>query len=154
MTIKLPLVGPIFWKEVLFACGYGILLAGIGSLAQKKKWVNKLGRKIRVSSRYSDEDVWEVFFESDDTVWVYVRDKKYKLIYLGAVEKFSDSRRDRELVLREVSVYDEDSNLLYEVPALYISRNKDDLTIEYPRAEKKADSVESKHKEIEDGSED
>ena len=49
---------------------------------------------------------------------------------------FSDRVNDYELLLREVVVYQSSTSLkLYDVESVYLSRKKDDLTIEFRKGE-------------------
>ncbi|MBF8276038.1 MAG: hypothetical protein HW390_1111 [Candidatus Brocadiaceae bacterium] len=65
------------------------------------------------------------------TVWVAVRDHKNNLIYDGWVQAFSDDSKDAELLLRDVSIYNNDSGeCLYQVGAVYLSRKREDISIE------------------------
>jgi hypothetical protein len=58
------------------------------------------------------------------------------LVYFGTIRKYSESERDRELVIEDVSVHSAEGELMYECKAIYISRKTDDLTIELPDFDK------------------
>ena len=65
--------------------------------------------------------------------WVFVRDHKVNLIYYGVIDVYSDSEKERELILRKVDVLDnETGDTLYNVEVMYVCRDKHDLTIEAP----------------------
>ena len=38
--------------------------------------------------------------------WYFVRDHKYDLKYYGAIKVWSDSEQDREFIMKDVSVFD------------------------------------------------
>jgi hypothetical protein len=62
---------------------------------------------------------------------VVVRDLDHDLAYDGWVNAFSDTYDANELLLRDVKVYQSSSaQLLYELDSVYLTREKDELTIE------------------------
>lgn len=128
----------VSYKDILFATLSSIALAYLLSYGYKFNVVNWVGQKIKATNKYGDEDVWHFFQNAPDRYkndgWVIVRDHKHGLMYYGAVSVFSDSERDRELIISDVTVYDNDSGKkLYELDQIYICRNKDDLSIEVPQ---------------------
>ena len=61
-----------------------------------------------------------------------MRDIKYNLAYQGRIQGFSGTFNENELFLRDVLVLQNDTGEnLYEVDALYLSRDPKDLTIEF-----------------------
>ena len=66
--------------------------------------------------------------------WVIVRDHKINLLYFGWIQAYSDSYKERELLMGDVSVCDNESGeFIYETEWLYFCRNKYDITIEIPK---------------------
>ena len=62
---------------------------------------------------------------------IYVRCPKTNLTYYGIINTYSETETVSELVLREVSVYSYDeSELLYEVPTIYLALSKGEVIIE------------------------
>ena len=123
----------IRWQDVLNSSLLSVVLALLASYAYQFNIINRIGKKIRATTRFGDEDVWDFFHHSPNVrgEWVTVRDHKLNLYYFGWVEAFSDSGKQRELLLREVSVHDNSSgDYLYRTDALYLSRRQDDLTLE------------------------
>lgn len=60
-----------------------------------------------------------------------VRDHSNDLILDGWVQAFSDDSKDAEILLRDVSVYKNSTGeRLYQVGAMYVSRNRQDISIE------------------------
>jgi hypothetical protein len=120
------------WQDPLWASVAGLFLGFVASYINRLKIVNRLGKFLRATSRYGDEDVWEFYNNSPETPeWVVVRDHKAGLAYYGAIIVFSDSGRDRELILSDVTVFDnDDGKQLYEVARTYLCRKPEDLTIE------------------------
>lgn len=125
---------PIDWAGVCWATIIGVALALVASCAHRRSWLSRGARRLKLSDRSGDEDIWDYFINMPDTVWVFVRDHKLDLIYYGYIAGFSDSGTDRELLLGDVDVYGntEPSKRLYSVQALYVSRDRYDLTIELP----------------------
>jgi hypothetical protein len=61
------------------------------------------------------------------------RDHNLNLYYQGWVQAFSESHEENEILLRNVEVFKNDTGeLIYSVPGMYITRNKSDLTLEFP----------------------
>ncbi|MBM3327201.1 MAG: hypothetical protein FJY65_09570 [Calditrichaeota bacterium] len=107
------------------------------ALISNKGLINKIGKKLHITKRISDKDVWLDFhnlpIDELNNGWMFVRDLKTKLVYYGYIYSFSESRDVRELILSDVSVYTNDeAEHLYEVKFLYLTRNRDELTIEVP----------------------
>lgn len=108
----------------------GILIAAVASCVKEYDLISCIGQKIGFSKTSGRPTVWEDFLNSNDK-WVYVRDHKVNLTYFGYIEYFSDANSElRELHIKDVSVFDENSELLYEVSSLLLSRNATDISIE------------------------
>jgi len=124
---------PINWSEIVGASFLGILLATFASYTHKYSIIPICFRYIRASNRTGDEDLWYYFMNSPDTItWLYIRDHKLNLTYFGCVQVYSELEEERELILGDVTVYDNNGSRLYDTPVIYISRKRDDLTIEFP----------------------
>jgi hypothetical protein len=53
------------------------------------------------------------------------------LYYFCWIQSFSDSGKERELLLRDVDVFSEESGeCLYKIDIMYISRKQDEITLE------------------------
>ena len=121
-----------FW-EVFYACIISIPLAFIASYSHTYKIINKVGQKLKTTTRFGDEDVWDFFHRSPDVRgnWITVRDHKTNLYYFCWIQSFSDSGKDRELLLRDVDVFNsENGDYLYKIDMMYISRKQDEVTLE------------------------
>lgn len=129
----------IVWREIIIASLLGIPVAFIASAIHTYKLLNWVGRRISVTRRFGDEDVWDYFHNLSDIPeyeWVIVRDHKVNLLYFGWIQAYSDSYKERELLMGDVSVCDNDSGEpIYEVERLYVCRNKYDITIEIPKTQ-------------------
>ncbi len=122
------------WLDIALASFCGAMLGYVAAYLNKYMVITRIGRKIRATNRYGDEDVWNFFHDSKRPhSWVFVRDHKLNLLYFGEIFAYSDSDRDRELILKNVTVHDNASgNALYKRDVLYLSRDRFDLTIEIP----------------------
>jgi hypothetical protein len=120
-------------SEVGWASLAAVVVGMLAAWVDNHKCVNKLARRLGVTKKYGDDDLWLFLHNMPrNTQWVFVRDHKVKLTYYGWVKVFSDSEMDRELILDDVDVFDESSNLLHSTPTLYMCRDKHDLSIELP----------------------
>lgn len=93
----------------------------------------RLCRRIGLTKRFGDPDVWSFLLNSDDTDnWVTIRHKERGHIYQGYVRSFSGGDSDRELILTLVQVYSLDTaEKVGEIPILYLAFKKDDLVLEF-----------------------
>ncbi len=125
---------PISISEVAYSCLSGILLAFFISAAVQNKWLNIIAKKLKISNKFGDEDLYYYFLNAKEIDWVWVRDEENGYTYEGHVDSFSETKTIRELLLTDVKVYPYDSDKeLYHVPALYLSFSKDSpLYIEVP----------------------
>jgi hypothetical protein len=65
------------------------------------------------------------------SMWVFVRDIENDLVYYGYIRAYSESREDRELILKEVEVYSNSTGeWKYAIPMMYLSREAHKLSIE------------------------
>ena len=131
--------GLIPWEDILYVSIIAIFIGFIATYFENYKLLNKFGRLIKSTKKYSNEDVWSYLHNAKflpnnkGLEWVIVRDHKLNLMYYGKILSFSDPDKDRELVLTNVIVYDNTTgNELYRVDIMYVSRDKYELTLEIP----------------------
>jgi hypothetical protein len=112
----------------------GLLLSIIYTFVVNRKYINRFFRFIGASKRFGDEDVWDYTFSSrsPEVEYVHVRDFTNRIVYTGWVELFSETDKVRELVLKDVQVYDFDGERLFDVPRVYVARAMDKMDIEFP----------------------
>ncbi|MEQ8351361.1 MAG: DUF6338 family protein [Leptospiraceae bacterium] len=123
--------------EVFGAAATGVIISFIATYIHTHKWINRVGHALHLTNHFGDADVWTHFHNIPDPAfdWIIVRDHRIGLVYFGSVAIFSDSGQDRELLMRDVRVYsNETGKLLYSVPHLYISRQPNELSMEIPVA--------------------
>jgi hypothetical protein len=93
----------------------------------------KLANKLMISDKLDEISLWNKVFDSSLNHWIVIRDIQNDLMYRGWVDSFSDGLDKNEILLRDVEVYrNSEQGVLYSVPGLYISFNKDEnLMIEF-----------------------
>ncbi|QLG37694.1 hypothetical protein HW560_05955 [Paenibacillus sp. E222] len=123
---------PIVWIEIVWTTVTAIFLGFIVTFVITHRLVYGIARSLKISKKFAEEDVWGYVFNNDSIRWVTLRDFEKKLIYEGWVEAFSQVHVNSELFIRDVTVYDmENVNSFYNVDAMYVSRNHDNITIEF-----------------------
>lgn len=121
----------IAWREIALAALLSVPLAGAVSAVLNHRLFHRLGRKVRLSKRFGDLDVWGFVFNSPRLGWIVVRDLGHGLTYQGWVEAFSDTAQPAELFLRDVTVFNSTTGAkLYEAARVYFARPIETLAIE------------------------
>ncbi len=124
---------PLSYYEIAFASLIGVVLSLVATYFYTTGLLCKLGRRIHVTNRYGDSDVWDLFFDNPQLPWLFIRDYKTNLTYSGWVLNFSDGGKPRELLMKDVIVYRTiDAVELYRCDGLYLSREPYDLTMIVP----------------------
>ena len=97
------------------------------------KLIIRCGKKLHLTNKYGDENLYTYFLNSKNIKEVYIRDFNKQLTYHGKVIEFSENDSYSEIVLENVKVYLlEDSSFLYEIDKIYLANSKDNLVIEVP----------------------
>lgn len=125
---------PAIFKEVLSAAVVGLGLAIFWLYVSNYKLDTLFLQKIGATKTYGDEDVWDFTFNSPVAAveYVHFRDFANKIVYAGWVKEFSETGKLRELVLRDVEIYDFDGNKLFDTPLVYLARDPENIHIEFP----------------------
>jgi hypothetical protein len=122
--------------EVFSATVLSVPVAFFGAFLINYKIFHKLAKKLRISQKYGDENLYSYYLNAKEIDWVYVRDSERKLTYQGRVVSFSESDKIQELVLSDVTVYAyDDSTEYYSVPSIYVCREMGRFVIEAIPAE-------------------
>lgn len=131
---KKPIVNSTVAAEILWATLIGLILSVLWIYAATYKWLTRFLQLIGATKTYGDEDVWDFTFNSTrpEVEYIHFRDFDNKVIYAGWVNTFSESGKLRELVLRDVQVFNLDGELQFEIPLLYIARKPENVHIEFP----------------------
>jgi hypothetical protein len=121
-------------KEIVVASIVATVCAIIWLYLTNYKLITRLFQKAKATKRYGDEDVWDYTFNSQgaEVEYVHLRDFEKQITYAGWVEVFSETEKLRELVLRDVEVYDFNGHMLYETPRIYVARERSNINIEFP----------------------
>ena len=118
-------------REILKVSIISSILAVFIIIINTYKLHFRLFRRLNITKKFGEQDVWGFLMNSSDTEWVTVRDMENNIMYDGSVKAFSDNSKDAELLLENVSVYKNDSGQhLYDINAQYLSLNKDKISIE------------------------
>jgi hypothetical protein len=124
--------------KILPDIGYAILISFVGGVIylyiENFKIFTLFVQKIGATKTFGDEDVWDFMFNSRSASMDYVhfRDFEQRVVYAGYVGVFSESGELRELLLTDVIVYDFEGTKMYDVPRLYLARERDNIHIEFP----------------------
>jgi hypothetical protein len=122
----------VSYPEIVCVCVVAAALGVLLTLDSTYKIHSRLARRLRITKKFGELDVWGYVFNSRDVQWATVRDHKNDVVYEGWVSAFSDDSKSAELLLRDVSVYkNSTSENLYQVGAAYISRHANEMTIEF-----------------------
>jgi len=117
--------------EVFGATILSMPVALFASWIVNYKIFNKLSKKLRISNKYGDENLFSFYLNMDGLDWVYVRDIDNNITYQGKILSFSENDNIQEIVLSDVTVYSyTDSEEYYSVPSTYICKNMGTFIIE------------------------
>ncbi len=128
------LLQPEIFPEILAAVGVSIIGGILSLYVENQKLFTRLVQRIGATKTDGDRDVWDFVFNSSsrEAGFVHFRDFDQHVTYAGYVEVFSESGRLREIVLRDVVVYDFEQTEMYRVPRLYLARAPENIHIEFP----------------------
>ncbi len=123
--------GSIPASEVVLATLISIPVAFVASYMVNYKIINKAAQKMKVSTKYGDENLFSYYLNAKEVEWVYVRDFENNLTYQGRVDSYSENEDMQEIVLYDVTVFRyEDSAELYSVPTIYLTKEIGKFVIE------------------------
>ncbi len=120
-------------NEVIGATLTSIFLAFLISYLYNYNLLNSLARFIKATNRYGDEDVWHYLHTNylKDIDWFVIRDLKNDIMYLGKISTYSETEKDRELLIKNADVYrNSTGELMYGADDVYVCIAKNDITIE------------------------
>ncbi|MFQ3252362.1 MAG: hypothetical protein ACI9U6_000645 [Loktanella salsilacus] len=120
--------------EISFSIPLSIVLSVIWLWSVRFRLIPKFLNAINASRRYGDEDVWSYTFNSNQphVEYVHIRDLENNSIFAGWVNTYSENEEYREILLRDVVVYNSDGDEISRAPYLYLSRPKHNVWIEFP----------------------
>lgn len=132
-------------EHILLATFVSILISILNSYIYNHNLFNKFARWIHASNRYGDEDVWQYLhtWYKREKDWTIVRDLKNDIMYLGYITAYSETEKDRELIIKDVSVYKNSTGeYILNSSDIYLSIEKNNITIEFNSHIKYQDSNE------------
>jgi hypothetical protein len=122
------------FREIAGVTVVSIVVALVIAFATNRHWLHRIAKRYGISRKFGHLDVWVYAFDSPDVRWATIRDLQHNFMFTGYVRAFSDVETNAELVLTDVIAYNEATGAkLYEADRMYLSRKKDDITIEFPR---------------------
>jgi hypothetical protein len=122
---------------VLGASAMAVVLGLLLARGVQSKWMFRVARRLGVTDKYGDENLFTFFINSPDTSWLWVRDRERNVIYEGLKDSMSEADSICELVLTDVKVYHANTTeLLYQVPAAYLSYKPGEFIIEMATQER------------------
>lgn len=126
------------FDEVALSVLVAVILSVLWLFAGTHRIMVRLLHRIGATARFGEKSVWEFLMNADQAPveYVHVRDKQNNAIICGWVDSFSEDDALREMLLRDVIVYDLEGNVTSQPPYLYISRERADLWVELPYAER------------------
>ena len=122
------------FREILEASVLSIIVGLIASKLIQDKWLFNISKKLKVSNKFGEENLFYQFMRDKETTEVYVKDISKNLVYHGVLSFYAESPSIRELVLTDVNVYSYvESKFYYKTPKIYLSENiQNSWVIEYP----------------------
>lgn len=119
--------------EVALVTGLAIILSIAMSFALNRYWFHDIARALSITPRFGQPNVWSFALNAKEVKWATVRDLRNNLMFQGYIRAFSDVEDPAELLLTQVSVYNEQTGkLVYTADHMYIARDRSDLTVEFP----------------------
>lgn len=123
---------PLSFAEIGWTTIVAIILSLLASAISTWGIAYKLARKLGVSKRSGNLDVWGYVLNSEHIVYITVRDIPKDLVYDGWVEGFSDDAVRSELLLRDVAIYrNSTGEFMYQVGAVYLDLKGSDIVLEF-----------------------
>ncbi len=119
--------------EIILSVLISIALSYCVSYIIQHKILFKIAKRFNVSRKYGDDSLYSHYLNADEVDWVYVRDKTNGMTYLGQVDSWSEDDSNKELLLRNVTVFKyENSDELYKIKQIYLKFHERDIIIELP----------------------
>lgn len=126
-------VEDIPYDLVIKTCIAGVLIGLAISALDHFKLVNWFAKKIRISNKYGDENLYSYFLNGKEVKELYIRDLDNNATYHGLIDSYSEQDDFCEIVLYDVVIYDNNTGKeAYRIDKIYLSRPKDKITIELP----------------------
>ena len=124
------------FTEIGKAAIAGVIIGFIASAIDHHKLVNRFAAWMSISTKYDDINLYSHFLNSRNIKQIHFKDFISGYIYQGNVESYWETDEIKEIVLRDVTVYENNSedkrilDELYKLDIVYLSRPKDEVLIE------------------------
>lgn len=127
---------PLDFGEIAYVSVCAVIIGHLVSYAINHKWLFRVAQKFDITRKHGDIDVWSYTLDSNLPTWAILRDLDRDLMYEGWIQAYSDEADKRdEVLLREVKIYKNSTGEeLLQMPALYLSMNRDNFLVEFPVA--------------------
>jgi len=126
-------------RQIVLTAGVAVGLGCVLSIFQTHSIPHRVLRKLRVTKRIGEVDIWALALNSPDLEnWITVRIHDTGKVYQGWVYGYSDGNDERELLLMDVVVYalEENTGSLVEVdkvPVMYLGLDRKNVALEFQR---------------------
>jgi len=134
--------GSIPLSEVLLACIISIFIGLLATYVGEKKIIFSWAQKLKISDKYGNESLFLKFMGKEDVREVYLKDIKNNLMYHGYIEYFGETDTIREIVLKDVDIYNIDQldKIKSKRSKVFLSQNlSENWLIELPNFQTKED---------------
>lgn len=121
--------------EIISVSIIGLLLGILLTYLINYRLLYSFGFFIKMSNKFGDEEVWHKIISDDKRNWITVTDRTNDLVYLGIITLYSTQEGKRELVLKDVDIYNDDGDYLYTQELIYFDlKNEENLVLEFGKS--------------------
>lgn len=122
------------YSEILFSTLMAVFVGLFAVFVHNKSLINKFANRLAISDKYSDNNLIYSFFEKSEIQQININLPDLNLIYCGYLYLFSEDENIKEIVLKDVIVYEyETAEQRHEEKYVYLNFSKtDNLIITIP----------------------
>ena len=101
-----------FVDELLWCSVAAVAFSFVWICGSTRRWMTRLLNHVGAATTHGKEDVWDLTFSRlrAEVEYVHVRDFERGITYAGWVRAYSETGKQRELLLRDVIVWDKANN--------------------------------------------
>lgn len=127
----------ISYIEIIVASIVSIFISLAVSYIANKNLLYKFANKLGISKKFGELDVWaHIFNGMEKDTWVIIRDYDLGFMYVGWANAFSSNHKESELLLKDVTVYNNDTaKEIYKTDAMYIPNLNGNIKIELKKVD-------------------
>lgn len=135
----------LVYSEIIYASIIAFCFSFFIVFTINNDWIYKFANKLKISNQTGTVSVWKSVFNKGEVNWIVVRDYLNDIMYEGYTNQISDDNEVREFFIRDVDVYKNSTGeFFYNVDAIYISPNFDNVIVEIRKLEGDANDKEGK----------